>query len=242
VISADGSILHADHVVIATDSPAADAIIKNSFPDQHASLTFPHGLANAIIRLWFDRSPKPTPEGGMFTGDFVMHNFFWLERMYKPYRDWHRATNGSAIEFHIYGPAETLSKPDAVLLAQAITEFYKAYPELRGHLIYQHLQRNPATHTLPSLGARGTHLGVETPWENLFCAGDWVRDPLPSFFLERACATGIKSANAILRSRGLTEWSLVEYLPPEPFVGWIEKLMKDGRRKRNNKQQTTNRT
>ena len=143
-----------------------------------------------------------------------------------------KATGGSAIEVHVYGPQEILQKVDVALLAQVITEFYQVYPELRGHLIYQHIQRNAAIHTLPSLGSKERHLGIETRWTNLFCAGDWVRDPMPSFFLERACATGIKAANAVLKSRGLDEWSLVDYLPPEPFVGWIEKLMVTGRKRR----------
>lgn len=182
-------------------------------------------------RVWFDRLPKPGPEAGIFTGEFILHNFFWLERIYAPYRAWSKTTGGSVIEAHIYGPPEVLDQPDALLLTNAIMEIYQAYPELRGHLVSQNLQRNPATHTLPSLGPRGTHLGVETPWEGLFCAGDWVRDPLPAFFLERACATGIKAANGVLLSHGLQPWPLVEYLPPEPFVGWIEKMMVRGRQK-----------
>jgi hypothetical protein len=52
---------------------------------------------------------------------------------------------------------------------------------------------------------------------------------MPSFFLERACATGIKAANEVLSARGMEPWPLVDYLPPEPFVGWIEKLMVRGR-------------
>ena len=171
-----------DHVILATDSPAAAQLIKESFPVEGSSLTFPRGLSNAVIRVWFDRQPKPGPEAGIFTGDFILHNFFWLDRIYAPYRLWSKATGGSAIEAHIYGPPEVLDQPDALLLTNAIMDIYQAYPELRGHLVSQHLQRNPATHTLPSLGPRGTHLGVETPWEGLYCAGDWVRDPIPAFF------------------------------------------------------------
>lgn len=220
----------AKQVILAVDAAAAASIIQNSFGEN--DLFFPRSLSNSIIRLWFGRSPKAGPEGGMFTGDFVMHNFFWLERMYAPYRAWHAATGGSAIEVHIYGPQETLDQPNALLLAQVINEFYRAYPELRGHLIYQHLQRNAAVHTLPALGPKGKHLGVETPWGGLFCAGDWVRDPLPSFFLERACATGIKAANAVLTARGLAPWPLAEYNPPERFAGWVQKIMMQGRQRR----------
>jgi hypothetical protein len=57
-----------------------------------------------------------------------------------------------------------------------------------------------------------------------------VRDTLPAFFLERACGTGIKAANQVLQSRGLQPWTLLEYLPPEPFAAWIEKRMRQGRK------------
>jgi len=214
-------------IILAVDSAAAEVILGNSFGPNN--LYFPRSLSNAIVRLWFDRSPHPGPESGMFTGNFVMHNFFWLERIYVPYRQWHKATGGSAIEVHIYGPDETLAQPDALLLAQVISEFYRAYPELRGHLLYQHLQHNAAVHTLPSLGPSDRHPGIETAWAGLYCAGDWVRDPLPAFFLERACGTGIKAANLVLESRGLAGWPLLKYLPPEPFAGWIEKRMRRGR-------------
>ena len=222
-------IFPAQQVILAVDSAAAESIIKNSFDDH--DLYFPRSMANAVVRLWFDRPPKPGAEGGMFTGGFVMHNFFWLERIVAPYRKWSKATGGSAIEVHIYGPQEKLDQPDALLLTETITDFYRAHPELRGHLIHQHIQRNAATHTLPSLGPKERHPGIRTRWPGLFCAGDWVRDPLPAFFLERACATGIKAANEILSGRGLEPWPLVDYLPPEPFVGWIEKLMKRGRKR-----------
>jgi uncharacterized protein with NAD-binding domain and iron-sulfur cluster len=107
-------------------------------------------------------------------------------------------------------------------------DIYQAFPELRGHLISQHLQRNPATHTLPSLGPRGTHLGVETPWDGLYCAGDWVRDPLPAFFLERACATGIKAANAVLILS--LDLGLVDYLRRN-LCRVDQKMMLRGRRR-----------
>jgi carotenoid phi-ring synthase / carotenoid chi-ring synthase len=225
----------APFVILATDSPAAECLLRDSFPAEAGPLFFPRGMGNAIIRLWFKRAPKPGPEAGLFSGDYVMHNFFWLERLYAPYRDWNTATGGAAIEVHIYGPPETLAQPDALLLAQAIMDVYRGYPELRGQLIGQHLQRNAATHTLPALGSRDKHLGIITPWDNLFCAGDWVRDEMPSFFLERACATGLKAANAVLAARGLPAFALEAYPQPEAFAGWIQKLMVYGRMKRRQK-------
>ena len=225
----------AAQVILAVDPNNAKKILGASFGASVDELFFPRALSNAVIRLWFDAQPRPTAEAGIFTGGFTLHNYFWLDRIYNPFRRWARETGGSALEAHVYGPPETLSQPDAALIAQAITDVQQAWPELRGHRIGQHLQRNPETHTLPAVGPKEKHLGIETPWPNLFCVGDWVRNPAPAFFLERACLTGIEAANAVLRSRSLQPWPLMEYLPPEPFVAWIEKLMKAGRRKRKGK-------
>ena len=222
--------INAPFIILASDSPAAESIIKNSFPSD--SLFFPHGLAHAVIRLWFNTTPRKNPEAGIFSGDFIMHNFFWLDRIYGAYRKWHDETGGSCIEVHVYGPQIVLAQSDAILLTNVLRDFYRVHPELKGHLIKPHIQRNAATHTLPALGARGTHLGIETPWENFFCAGDWVRHETPAFFLERACVTGLEAANCVLRARGLSEFELQMYPPPEPLAAWIESLMMRGRKKR----------
>jgi isorenieratene synthase len=217
-------------VILASDSPAAESIIRNSFPAN--GLFFPHGLGHAVIRLWFDCEPRKHPEAGIFSGDFIMHNFFWLDQIYEPYRKWHDQTGGSCIEVHVYGPNDVLRQKDAVLVTSVLTDFYRAFPELKGHLIKPHIQRNAATHTLPALGTRGTHLGVETPWQNFFCAGDWVWLKNPSFFLERACVTGIEAANQVLSRCEKTVFDLERYPRPEPFAAWIERLMIAGRRNR----------
>ena len=226
----------AQHVIMATDAPNSQKILQNSFGDPVTDLFFPRGLENAIVRLWFDSTPLRIAEAGIFSGDFSLHNYFWLDRMYNPYRRWARETGGCALEAHIYGPPEVLTRPDGAILAQALQDVYQTWPDLRGRLIQQHLQRNPDTHTLPVVGPNDRHLGVVTPWKNLYCAGDWVRDSSPAFFLERASALGIKAANQVLASHALETWPLLNYLPPEPFVGWIEKWMRRGRhRKRANR-------
>jgi len=219
-------------VILVTDPNNAKKILSASFGDEVDKLFFPRALSNAIIRLWFDAKPRKTSEAGIFTGDFMIHNYFWLDRLYDPYRRWARETGGSALEAHVYGPPEVLAQPDAALITRAIDDVQQAFPELRGHRVGQHLQRNAESHTLPQVGAKDVYLGTVTPWNNLFCAGDWVRHPAPAFFLERACLTGIEAANTVLETRGLEKFALIEYLPPEPFVAWIEKLMKRGRAKR----------
>ncbi|GAB4577553.1 MAG: hypothetical protein Fur0022_02840 [Anaerolineales bacterium] len=227
--------MRASHVILATDSPAARKILTASTPlaARAKTLYFPRGMASAVIRIWFDRIPNPTSEAGMFSGDFVLHNYFWLHRLQDQYRAWHRATGGSCIEAHMYGPQILLNEPDATLLARAIADVQTVFPELRGHRLHQTIQRNEATHTLFGLGGADKHLGVRTPWPGLYCAGDWVRHPAPAFFLERAALTGLESANALLTDLGLAPFSLRPYPAPEPLAGLIQTLMQRGRVRKN---------
>jgi isorenieratene synthase len=225
-------LLATPHLILASDAPSTRAIFEAS-PDltgEASGLYWPQSMPTATVRLWFDREPNWGSEAGILSGDFVLDNFFWLHCLQDPYVRWHRATGGSAIEAHIYGPPELLEEPDAVLLARAIGDVQSAWPELRGHRLHQTLRRNPPTHTLFGVGPAGRHLGTVTPWPNLYCCGDWVYHPAPAFFLERACATGIAAANAVLHTHGLSEWPLLAYPEPEPLAGWVERLMVGGRR------------
>jgi len=227
-------VFHARNLIVALDSQSAAGLLQPLSAD---TLFFPASTANAIARFWFSARPRRGAEAGMFSGEFTGHNFFWLERIYDSYRRWARASGGSALEVHIYGPPETLARPDAALLTQILQEVNHVWPELRGARLGQHLQRNPKSHTLPAVGPAPQHLTTLTPWPGLFVAGDWVRHPSPSFFLERAVVTGMAAANQILLQRSLPPWPLLEPLPPEPLVGWIESLMRAGRKWRKKNRQ-----
>jgi hypothetical protein len=231
VILEDGESISAEHVVLATDAPNTAEILRASpgIGDGVDELYWPRGLTTAVIRCWYDCVPRPGPEAGILSGEFILDSYFWLHRIQDHYVRWNRATGGSAIEVHIYGPPELLEEPDAALIARSISDIQYAFPELRDHRIHQMIRRNDPTHTLFGVGPPGRHLGVETEWPGLYCCGDWVLHPTPAFFLERACVTGIEAANRVLDSCGIDPWLLLEYPPPEPLVGWIERLMLRGR-------------
>jgi isorenieratene synthase len=219
----------ARHIILATDAPAAESLLRASpaTAEQAARLRLPKGRRTAVARLWFDRAPASRRAvAGIFTGDFAPDNFFWLHRIYDEYIRWARATGGSTIETHIYGPDELLAEPDAALLARAITDVSRAWPELKGHVIHSTLTRNEATHTLLHVGFPEEHLAVETPWPNLYCCGDWVRARTPAMFLERACVTGVQAANAVLRDLGREPWPLLPHPEPEALARRLESLMR----------------
>ena len=190
------------------------------------ALAFPAGVSTAIVRLWFDASPHFGPEAGIFTGDFVLDNFFWLHRFQTDFAVWHAATGGSVVEAHVYGPPEVIQQMDAVLLAQMVTDVYRAWPELRDHLIHQVLRRNAATHTLFKIGTGDDRLGTRTPWPGMAACGDWVRHATPALFLERACVTGIEAANLVLEALGKPPWALVPHAGPEWLAGLLERFFR----------------
>lgn len=221
----------ADQVVLATDAPAAQRLLCASELTRPTAetLTWPEGLPNATIRIWLDRLPRDGPEGGIFTGDFSVDNFFWLDRFQQAYAEWSRATGGSAIEMHLYRPAAFFAQPEAVILAQALTDLYRAYPELRGHAIHQTLQRNSAVHSRLIVDRAERWLGIETPWRNLWACGDWVRGPWPALFLERACVSGMEAANAILRACEREPFPIAPYAQAEWLAARLQRWMLSGR-------------
>ncbi|HEY4688564.1 MAG TPA: FAD-dependent oxidoreductase [Anaerolineae bacterium] len=222
----------ARYVILATDAPSAQRILRDS-PDTAAqanAMKFPTGVATAVVRLWFDAAPHFGPEAGIFTGDFILDNFFWLHRFQTDFAVWHAATGCTALEAHVYGPPAMIEQPDAALLAQMFTDVYRAWPELRGHVIHHTLQRNAAAHTLFKVGGGADRLGTRTPWSGIAACGDWVRHPTPALFMERACVTGIEAANAILQAMGKPQWMFLPYPRPEWLARLLEKIFRGLRR------------
>jgi isorenieratene synthase len=224
-IGGETQTVAAEQVILAVDAPAASKLLRQSPATAAAAkkLRFPTGVPTVIVRLWYEIKPAGVAEAGIFTGDFVMDNFFWLNRLQPAYMEWSRVTGGSAVEMHIYGPPELLRQPDASLLARVIVDTHRAFPNLRGYLLRSIIRRNEATHTLFSVGEPEEHLGIETPWPGLYACGDWVAHPAPALYLERAATTGIAAANAVLASLGLEPWPILSHPQPEWLAGKVEK-------------------
>ncbi len=227
----EGGSEETDQIILALDAPAARKLLLSS-PDTSEiaeRMVWPLAVPSAVMRFWFSRAPRGAlarPEAGIFTGDFILDNYFWLHRFQKLFQDWHAVTGGSAAECHIYGPPEALAEPDAVLLARGVLDLQRVWPDLRGRLIGQSIRRNPATHSLFSVGTSDVHLGVETPWSGLLACGDWVRYPHGALYMERATVTGIAAANAILRGTALEEWLIRPVDRPELLARSFERLLR----------------
>jgi len=152
----------------------------------------------------------------MFTGDSVIDNFFWLHRLYTEFDAW-ATIGGSAIEVHLYGEESLMNQDDRHLLILAVDEVQRAFPELRGHFVHGAVRRNSKNHTQFRIPTKDS-LWVDTAWQNLFMAGDWIGYDTPSLWMERATVTGIASANRVLQAYHLPNTAILSPPPPESLA------------------------
>lgn len=192
--------IYTEHVIIATNAPSAQRLLMdNPFTAPIAQkIRFPSALRNVVIRLWFDIDPQQGASSGMFTGDSVIDNFFWLHRIYDEFADWAKI-GCSAIEVHLYGEEALMNRDDRHLLILAVDEIQRAFPELKGHFVHGAIRRNSKNHTQFRVPTDDS-LWVDTQWANLYMAGDWIGYDTPSLWMERATVTGIASANRVLQA------------------------------------------
>lgn len=206
--------LLAEQVILAVQPSAAQRLLSaGDTAAEAARLHFPAAVGNATVRLWFDATPRPSTPGGMLTGDFFPDNFFWLHTLYDEFAEWHAQTGGSAVEMHLYARPDVLDQPDNILLIKVMDDVQRAFPELRGHFVHGSVRRNGLNHTQFRVPTRDS-LHVETPWPSVYACGDWIGYPTPSFWMERACTTGIAAANHVLAAQGLETFPI--FPPPQP--------------------------
>jgi carotenoid phi-ring synthase / carotenoid chi-ring synthase len=208
--------LLAQNVILAVQPPAAQRLLRASpaTAEEAQHLIFPGAVQNATVRLWFSASPRPGTPGGMFTGDFLPDNFFWMHRLYDAFQEWHEVTGGSALEMHIYADQSVLSQPENVLLIQALNEAQRAFPEVRGHFVHGTVRLNTLDQTLLRVPTRDS-LYLDTPWPRLYACGDWIGYATPSLWLERSTVTGIAAANRVISAHGGEPFPIIQPDPPE---------------------------
>ncbi len=208
--------IDADAVILAAHASATRSILDASEVTRAraAQMHFPDVLRNTVVRLWFSRDAADAAPSGMFTGDFVPDNYFWLHRIHREYNGW-SAVGGSAIELHFYGDDDLLNQPDRHFLIVALNEVVRAWPELKGAFVHGSVRRNSKVHTAFTV-MTDDMLHVRTPWAGIYACGDWVGYDTPSLWMERACTTGIAAANGVLADAGSPQYDVLYPNPPEP--------------------------
>lgn len=214
--------LKAANVILALDPKSAQTLLSESAgtSKEVEFLTFPEVTRNSTCRIWFDAKPREGAPGGMFTGDFVMDNFFWLHRIHEEFFEWGEVAGGSMIEVHLYNRDHVLDQPDALIKALVIKEVLMAFPELKGHVVHSTLRHNGYNQTQFRVPTNDS-LHVDTPWHDVYACGDWIGYPTPSLWMERCTVTGMAAANRVLEAQGLEEFEILPARPPEPLARFI---------------------
>lgn len=156
----------------------------------------------AVWRLWLDR-PTDTGRASFVgtTGLGPLDNVSLYHLFEDESRAWHERHGGAVVELHAY--AIEPGTDDARLRAQLLAGLHRLYPETRDARILE--QRYLVRQDCPAfaLGSDALRPTVDTPFEGLAIAGDFVKLPLPSALMERAAAAGLLAANDLLARSGV---------------------------------------
>ena len=201
-VATEAGSIDGDGVVLALTVPPLQAVVDAS-PDlddpQWRSSVAGLALTNPFVvwRLWLDRPTDPgrVPFIGT-TGLGPLDNISLYHLFESESRAWHEKHGGAVVELHAY--AVDPEVPEEELRAQLLEGLHVLYPETRGAEVLEerYLVRQDCPAFAP--GSFASRPAVETPFEGLAIAGDFVKLPLPSALMERAAASGFLAANQLL--------------------------------------------
>jgi carotenoid phi-ring synthase / carotenoid chi-ring synthase len=214
-----GDTLLADHVVLAADPGSARDLVAASpaltrtapvLADQMAALrTAP---PYAVSRLWTDGDVSR--HRSVFTsvsGEATLDSVTLYHRAERAAGQWARQRGGAVIELHAYAAPDGVEP--AELTRRMWAELGGLWPEVRSLSIVETEDRVGRDAPAFGLGSDATRPGVETDAAGLLLAGDWVRMPFPAALMERAAASAVLAANAVLTAHGAAPEPVLSVAP-----------------------------
>ncbi len=204
----DGELLACDYCIVASDVRGTRKLVKASelkrpeFESKVASL----GEADpyAVYRLWIDRPihsaefPFYTVSGYAYTDSISLYSHFQ-----EPFISWAKTHGGTVVELHAYAIAPKDIRPEEEIKATMLEELHTMFPETREAKVLQELFMQQSNFSRWAPGDHARRPEIETPYSNLFLAGDWVKVDAPVFLMEAAAFTGRMAANLIFRQESL---------------------------------------
>jgi isorenieratene synthase len=200
--------LPCDYCIVATNVRGTRELIRNmpsdnpDFKKRVASL----GEADpyAVWRVWLDRPlssatyPFYTVSGYKYTDSISIYSSFQ-----EPFISWARKSGGCVVELHAYAIAPEQVRPEPEIRDTMLRELHEMFPETKQATVLNELFMMQSNFTRWAPGDHASRPGIETPYQNLFLAGDWVSTEAPVFLMEAAAFTGRMAANAIALKESL---------------------------------------
>ncbi len=203
-----GERLACDYCVVASNVRGVRDLVKASHlnrPEFEANVaSLGEADPYAVYRLWIDRPlaskefPFYTVSGYTYTDSISIYSDFQ-----EPFISWAKKHGCCVVELHAYAIAPEDIRPEAEIKAAMLQELHTIFPETRAAKVLHELFMQQSNFTRWAPGDHAHRPGVETPFSNLFLAGDWVKNDAPVFLMEAAAFTGRMAANAIFRQESV---------------------------------------
>jgi isorenieratene synthase len=214
---AHGDALTADAVVLAVNVAALQALVEASptlddvrFRSDVASLTTTRPFV--VWRMWLDRRTQPGRHPFVGTAGLgLLDNISLFHLFESESRAWAEKHDGSVVELHAYAVPEGRAETD--VRDELRRTLFELYPETREARVVDErfLWREDCTGFPP--GSHATRPTVETPFQEVTLAGDFVRLDMPSALMERAVTSGMLAANTHLARWGARQESVAHVTP-----------------------------
>lgn len=205
----DGGALETDALVLATDPRTSRELVggmeaEGGGPWRDAVAATENAPPFVVVRLWFDGLVAPERPAFIATSGYgPLDNVSVLERFEAGAARWTDEHGGSVVELHAYACDDDVLHDPTSMVEELERQMHRIFPETAS-LDVRHrevLVRDDCTLIGPHRWA--DRPGVETPWESLVMAGDWVRCDYPVALMERAATTGYLAANRLLERWGV---------------------------------------
>jgi len=203
-----GERLACDYCVVASNVRGIRELVKSSHlnrPEFEANVaSLGEADPYAVYRLWLDRPiaskdfPFYTVSGYTYTDSVSIYSDFQ-----EPFISWAKKHGGSVVELHAYAIAPEDIRPEAEIKAAMLQEMHTIFPETKAAKLLHELFMQQSNFSRWAPGDHALRPGVETPFSNLFLAGDWVKVDAPVFLMEASAFTGRMAANAIFRQESV---------------------------------------
>lgn len=212
-------LLSADYMVIALPFEALQKLLP-SMPAVAGRNALAEQVAQhehwpiCSVHLWYDREITDLDHAVLL--DREIH---WLYNKGK-LQPW-RKLNGSYVELVVSASREFVKVSREEAIAQAVGELTEFFPAAKMAKLEKAalIKEVRATFGVPP-GIDAARPCAESPWPNLFLAGDWVATGWPST-MESGVRSGHLAAEAISKASGRPQTFLVPDLKPRGLMKWL---------------------
>jgi carotenoid phi-ring synthase / carotenoid chi-ring synthase len=211
-----------DQVVLATDVVGTRAVLSSARGLEGLDprlLALKPGQRYAVLRVWLDQAARATLPVFVITDRYrILDAITFYDRTEAESAAWVRENGGSVVELHCYAVPDALSEQE--VREQLLEDLRKFLPELAQATVrHEHFQLR-RDFNAAHLGMNELRPGTQTGVAGLYCAGDWVKLPIPAMLMEGAFTSGVLAANEILASDGVQE-EPVETIPLRGLLAGI---------------------